>query len=332
MAEFEQGNAVVVGISKYQWMRDLKEVSRDASGVYDLLVNPDRCAYPTSQVELIRDRDATKPRLLKAIEGLADRCDENSTAIFFLSGHGGLLRSDRSQCFLLPSDARTDTDENLRDTAISAEEFRDAWSAVRSRRKVVMLDCCHAAGTGTAAFKSSDSATVKVGINDDLLDSLKIGKGHVVFSSSRADEFSFILENDVNSLFTKHLLAALDGAVASQDGLVRVLDLFDYVSINVNKQCSYQHPVMKCEVEDNFPIALWKAGAKGPDAQPHSPANDQVSITDPEAYQELLDTLHKLRIWLTRIPPTQVIEIRRIKAEIAHVLDEIRQYNPNFER
>jgi hypothetical protein len=58
-----------------------------------------------------------------------------------------------------------------------------------------------------------------------------------------------------NSLFTHHVLGGLRGAAhRDADGTVGVLDLFKHVSTSVRAKS--QHPVMKADIESNFPVAL----------------------------------------------------------------------------
>ena len=59
-----------------------------------------------------------------------------------------------------------------------------------------------------------------------------------------------------NSLFTQHLLAGFKGGVSSEDGLVRVFDLFEYVQPRVTSDQPNQHPVFKADLEENFPSAF----------------------------------------------------------------------------
>jgi len=50
-------------------------------------------------------------------------------------------------------------------------------------------------------------------------------------ASSRSDEVSLVLAGMDNSLFTYYLLEALQGkAYTRDDGLIRVFDVFDYIS------------------------------------------------------------------------------------------------------
>ena len=65
-----------------------------------------------------------------------------------------------------------------------------------------------------------------------------------------------------NSLFTQHLLAGLKGGVASEDGLIRVFDLFEYIQPRVTMDQPGQHPVFRADLEENFPVSLYPGGKK----------------------------------------------------------------------
>ena len=69
-----------------------------------------------------------------------------------------------------------------------------------------------------------------------------------------------MLRGAANSLFTQHLLAGLHGGIATDDGLIRVFDLFEYVQPRVTADHPQQHPIFKAELEENFPVALRLGG------------------------------------------------------------------------
>ena len=55
MSEFQQGHALVIGVGA-----DLENTVVDAKGVAEILRDPERCAYPTSQVHLLTEGQATR--------------------------------------------------------------------------------------------------------------------------------------------------------------------------------------------------------------------------------------------------------------------------------
>jgi hypothetical protein len=104
---------------------------------------------------------------------------------------------------------------------------------------------------------------MKGGLPESYYDALKQGRGRVILASSRDTEVSWVLPGAANSLFTQHLLAGLRGGIPSDDGLIRIFDLFEYLQPKVTGDQPNQHPIFKAELEENIPIALYLGGQKG---------------------------------------------------------------------
>lgn len=100
-------------------------------------------------------------------------------------------------------------------------------------------------------------------LSNDLLKA----SGRVTIASSRASETSIVLPGARDSVFTERLLEALKGkASTTNDGLIRVFGVFNYVSKYVRRAVpDRQHPIFKAsDPEDNFPVALDCGGTKAP--------------------------------------------------------------------
>jgi hypothetical protein len=262
-------HALVVGIAGYgDARRNLPEAVRnDARDVHALLVAPDRCGYPPEHAgEPLLDDHAHKDGILAALKQLAERADPDSTVFFYYSGHGG--RIDNHE-YLLPHDLDTSSPEAARQSAISMNEFSDQLRAIRAGQLLVVLDCCHSAGTvalkGAPAMAGSGSAIVKSGFGEAFAKSaLRTGRGRAVLASCLPEEDAVILpRNARNSLFTTHLLDGLRGQAAGEDGQIRVFRLWEYVRAQVQAAYPGQHPVFKADLQDHFVIARNGAAAKG---------------------------------------------------------------------
>jgi hypothetical protein len=120
-----------------------------------------------------------------------------------------------------------------------------------------MFDCCHSGGIGH--LKGGSIPEFKA-LPESYYETLNTGVGRVTFASSRSTEFSYILPGASNSLFTRHLLAGLQGGVPGPGGVIRVFDLWDYLQPKVTRDHPNQHPIFRCVIEENFPIALYKGG------------------------------------------------------------------------
>jgi len=259
----ENAYAVVVGISAYHHINPLPAtVLKDAEDMCGLLTDPQRCAYPSENVQLLLDDEATGVAVRQALERMAQECSSDSTALFYISSHGGRIESGpHAGEYLLPVDTLYASDATLAQSAISGAEFTAAIRALPARKVLVIFDCCHSGGIGQP--KRAGSPAFKLGLPENYYERLRSGRGRVILASSRDTEVSWLLPGAANSLFTQHLLAGLRGGVASDDGLIRVFELFEYVQPRVTAAHKDQHPIFKAELEENFPVALYRGGQKG---------------------------------------------------------------------
>jgi hypothetical protein len=259
----ENTYALIIGIANYHSINKLPStVLKDAQDIYDLLINPRHCGYAPNNVELLLDDQATQAAIRQALKRLSQCSHQDSTVLIYLSSHGGRIESgDLAGEYLLPVDTQSTSDKQLVETAISGTEFTEALQAIPARKLVVIFDCCHAGGIGQP--KDAMLFGFKTGLPDRYYEQLKAGQGRVILASSRSSEYSYILPDADNSLFTQHLLAGLHGGVASEDGLIRIFNLFEYIQPKVTHDQPKQHPIFKAEVEENFPIALYLGGQIG---------------------------------------------------------------------
>jgi len=265
MPILDNAHALVVGIANYQHINRLPPtVLKDAQDIHDLLIDPRHCGYPPDNVQLLLDGQATQAAIRQALADLAARSDRDSTVFLYISSHGGRIETGpHAGEYLLPVDAVYTSAQSVAQTAISGAEFTEALRAIPARKVVVVFDCCHAGGIGQP--KDATAPSIKAGFSESYYDRLKEGRGRVILASSRSTESSWVLPGAENSLFTQHLLAGLRGGITSDDGLIRIFDLFEYLQPRVTGDQPNQHPIFKAELEENFPIALRLGGqAKAP--------------------------------------------------------------------
>ena len=263
MSAMDNAHALVIGIASYRHVNRLPQtVLQDARDVHDLLVDPQHCGYLPGNVQLLLDGAATQAAIRRALANLAARSDLDSTVFCYVSSHGGRIES--GPCageYLLPVDTAYTSAESVAQTAISGAEFTEALRAIPARKVVVAFDCCHAGGIGQP--KDATAPAVKTGFSERYYDALKEGRGRAILASSRSSEYSWVLPGAPNSLFTHHLLAGLRGGIPSDDGLVRIFDLFEYLQPRVTGDQPHQHPIFKAELEENLPVALYLGGQQG---------------------------------------------------------------------
>lgn len=259
---FTRGHALLIGIAAYQHIAPLPPaILNDVADMQALLVNPAYCAYPPNQVHVLTDAQATREGILKSLSDLASQVNTDSTALVYLSCHGGRIASGLlAGEYLLPVNANDQSAQQWLSTTISSEEFTQALGQLNVQKLLVILDCCHAAGISHP--KSDGLMQIKGGLSQNLYQRLAEGRGRVILASSRSEEQSWT--SGANSLFTRHLLDGLRGGAPNSAGLIRIFGLFEYVQPRVTAERTDQRPVLHAyNLEENFPVALYIGGQKG---------------------------------------------------------------------
>lgn len=263
---FDRGRALVIGVANYDEVSSLPEaVLNDARDVASTLQASDYCGFPAANVQLLLDGDATLVNIRAALASLAGSAGADDTVIIYFSGHGARLgHATAETSALIPVDCRLAC---LQGTSLVEAEFSAALAAIKAKRLLVLIDACHAGGAGV--LKQAAESGVQLGFDEKSLQRLAEGTGRVIIASSRSTETSLVLSGSRNSVFTDQLLEALKGkARTTGDGVIRVFEVFNYVAEQV--RCivpGRQHPIFKAsDLEDNFPIALYRGGIKAASA------------------------------------------------------------------
>ena len=258
-----RGRALVVAIANYSDVGSLPiAVLNDGRDIAGILGSPEHCGYDQADIRVLLDNEATLAAMRSALADLAAASAPSDIVVIYFSGHGAQIGgASAPRSALVPVDC---TLSDLSATTLLEEEFSAAIKDIKAKRLAVFLDACHSGGA--AGFKSIPSIGLQsLSYSEKSLDRLAQGTGRVLIASSRSSETSLILPSATNSVFTGHLLEALRGdGYSTGDGLIRIFDVFSYVSEMVRRGVpGRQHPIFKAtDLEDNFPIALDRGGFK----------------------------------------------------------------------
>lgn len=126
----------------------LPVVAQDVTALRNVLIHPERCAYPEQNVQVLVGKQATRQGILDGLHWLQEKiqadASANTTAILYYSGHGWQDGSaGQVAYYLIPYDMRQ---TNPRLQALAAADFAGVLSDLNPTRLVVILDCCHAGG------------------------------------------------------------------------------------------------------------------------------------------------------------------------------------------
>lgn len=169
-------------------------------------------------------------------EFFADR-SPNDLLLLYFSCHG--VKDDDGELYFAAANTKT---RRLAATAIAAEFVNRCMSRSRSRRVVLLLDCCYA-----GAFERGMVARGGSGV--EIQERFE-GRGRAVITATSAMEYAFegdVLADSSNpgpSVFTRALVEGLQTGEADldQDGQVGLDELYDYVYGRVREVTPKQTP------------------------------------------------------------------------------------------
>ena len=228
----EKKSALIIANFQYedQVLQQLIAPAQDAEALAAVLGNPDIGGFEVQT--LLNEPSHVVSERIEAF--YADRKRDDLLLLYF-SGHG--VKDEDGQLYFA---TRNTQHKLLRSTAVWANFVNDVMFRSRSRRQVLLLDCCYsgAFARGMVAKGSKD-----VGTRDHFE-----GRGRVVLTASDAMQYSFeggeVKGEGVRSIFTQSLVRGLETGEADLDGdgLVTLDDLYDYIHDRVTDEMPQQSP------------------------------------------------------------------------------------------
>jgi hypothetical protein len=214
--------ALVIGSSEYEdtKLARLKTADTDVSKLAELLRNQEIGGF--DEVTPVIDQASIVVR--RAIARLFAEKRPDDLLLLFFSGHG--VRDDNGDLYLAVKDTESDL---LSATAIPASFITTEMDRSRSRRQVLILDCCH---SGAFARGTKGTSGISVGTAAAFEGS---GYGRVVLTASDSTQYAWegdeIIGVPENSVFSHYLIQGLKNGEADldADGRITLDELFDYV-------------------------------------------------------------------------------------------------------
>lgn len=211
--------ALIIGNSEYvdTGLAKLTAPRVDTDEFARVLNDQNICAF--DQVNVLVDQPSST--IIEAIDEFFDQKKPDDLLVLYFSGHG--VRDELGSLYLA---AKNTLRSRLRSTAIKSDYIRDVMDQSRSRRQVLILDCCN-----SGAFAQGTKAATGVSIG--TASAFEGGYGRVILTASDSTQFAWegekVIGETSNSLFTHFLIEGLQGeADLDGDGRITVDELYDY--------------------------------------------------------------------------------------------------------
>lgn len=226
--------ALIIGNTEYTdpSLAQLTAPGKDAEDFARVLTDQEICAFDEVNV-LLNESEAM---IREAIDGLFYQKKPDDLIVLYFSGHG--VRDEYGVLYLAVKNTNR---SRLRSTAVKSDYIRESMDQSRSKRQVLILDCCNsgafAHGTKAATGGSIGTASAFEGT----------GYGRIVLTASDATQFAWeggkVIGDTDNSLFTHFLVEGLKGeADVDGDGRITVDELYDYAYEKVRFATPKQTP------------------------------------------------------------------------------------------
>ncbi|NER80561.1 MAG: Clp protease [Leptolyngbya sp. SIO1D8] len=239
--------ALLIGVSDYgEGLTNLPGTQSDIQAMQQILQNPQVGGF--DQVETLPNPNRTQ--MERAIEQLfSENRSRDDLILLYFSGHG--VRDDNGTLYF----ANCITEKNsqgriLTSTAVSSVALQGYMTQSRSKRQVLILDCCF---SGAFAQDMKAKADAAIDVKTQLG-----GEGRAVLTSSTATQVSY--EKEGASLYTRYLVQGLETGVADRndDGQVTVDELHEYAREKVQEAAPTMQPEIYA-VREGYKILIARA-------------------------------------------------------------------------
>ena len=213
-------------------LSQLSAPSKDAEDFARVLRDKDIAGFDDVKVILNHPESYVRER----IDEFFDLKKIDDLLLLYFSGHG--VRDEMGSLYLA---LRNTSRSRLRATALRSDFIREAMDQSRSKRIVLILDCCNsgAFAHGTKAITGGSVGTASAFEGT--------GYGRIVLTASDSTQFAWegdrVIGETQNSLFTHFLIKGLEGeADRDSDGRITVDELYDFAFEQIVTQSISQTP------------------------------------------------------------------------------------------
>ncbi|GEM_PF-2963759 len=240
--------ALLIGVSNYgTGLSSLPETQEDIRAMQRALLNPKVGGFDVA--ELLSNPDPTQMQM--AIERLfSENRGRDDLILLYFSGHG--FKDDKSTLYFATRLTEKNPQGRIRtSTAVPASALQNYMSQSRSKRQVLILDCCFsgAFANDMKAKQADEAVDVKTQLGSE---------GRAVLTSSTANQSS--LGGEGTSIYTRYLVQGLESGAADRDGDGQIMidELHEYARDKVQEAAPTMQPEIYA-VREGYKILIARA-------------------------------------------------------------------------
>ncbi len=259
--------ALLIGVSDYEpGFNTLPAALKDVEAMQRVLVHPEMGDFDEANVVVLKNPQ--RQEMEDAIYKLFANRQRDDLLLFYFSGHG--VKDDSGKLYLSSRATRKEYGRLVKHSAVAANFLHETINESRSKRQVIILDCCF---SGAIAFGMTVKDDGAVNVQEQLG-----GEGRAILTSSTSTQYSFEQKDSELSLYTHYLVEGIEKGTAEKDGdgWISVDELHEYVSTKV-KEISPTMTPMLYPVKGGYKILLAKARCMTLNQKPEVPKS-KVSL------------------------------------------------------
>ncbi|MBD2487435.1 caspase, EACC1-associated type [Aulosira sp. FACHB-615] len=245
--------ALLIGISEYQepTLAPLPKAVEDVEAMRRVLENPEMGDFDDVTVL----KNPKRQELEREIYNLYANRQKDDLVLLYFSGHG--VTVENGDFYFSTCETQKNQNKLLPFTAVAATSVHRWMNESKSKRRVVILDCCFS-GAFAKGLTAKDIGTI------DLQQQLG-GEGTAILTASTSTQYAFASDDLDLSIYTQYLVEGIEKGAADKDGdgLIAVDELHDYAKTKVQEASPAMTPEFY-PFKDGFRIFLAKSPKDDP--------------------------------------------------------------------
>jgi WD40 repeat protein len=215
-----------VGINQYKNPAMVLNYAKPDAESFGKVMNDKGTLFKNVEMISLYDAQASRANILKAMDDLSAKINQEDVFIFYYAGHGSMVDN---QFFFIPSESSRLYDfGSLQKEALEASVLQDKFKNIKALKQLIVMDACQSGG-------SVELLATRGAAEEKAIAQLSRSAGIHVMASAGSEQFATEFAELGHGLFTYLLIKALQGDAdgSPKDGKVTIYELKSYLDDQV---------------------------------------------------------------------------------------------------